>query len=103
MSEFGMTGDGRLEVLAGHAWRDDPAEEEWWQGDCAAGWYPGDEDEYEDPDPAAERYDDQAEYASRLAGLPADVRAGPRLAAEPRTARPDDLAPPSPPQLRNEW
>ncbi len=62
MSEFGVTGA-------------DPAAEAWWQEDCAAGWYPGDEDEHEDLDPADERNDDQAEHASWLAGLPADVRA----------------------------
>ena len=75
MSEFGATGDGRLDVLEGQAGRDEPAAEAWWPGDCAAGWYRGDEDEYEALDPADQRYDEDAEHASWLTGLPADVRA----------------------------
>jgi hypothetical protein len=73
MSEFGLTIPG-LDVQAGDGWRDERTAEESRPGDGAAGWRAGDEDEYEDLDPADERYDQEAEH-SWLAGLPADVRA----------------------------
>ncbi len=75
MSEFGMTGDGELDGLAGDAWPDEPGSEAAWLEGEAAAWYPGDEDEHEDLDPSDPALDDAAELASWLAGLPADVRA----------------------------
>jgi Domain of unknown function (DUF222) len=75
MSEFGVTGDGRLDALAGDGWRDEPGSEAAWLEDEAAGWWPGDEDIYGDPDPLDPALDEEAEHASWLAGLPADVRA----------------------------
>ncbi|MGO8956298.1 MAG: hypothetical protein ACLQFR_02820 [Streptosporangiaceae bacterium] len=90
MSEFQVTGEGRLDVLdepggeAGHdqvagsdqaagrrpgAWPGDGP------GDWPSGWWPGDEDCYDDPDPADDAFDADPEHACWLAGLPDDVRA----------------------------
>ena len=60
--EFTVTRAGRVDM---------PAR----PGQGAAGWWPGDEDGYDDPDPADACYDQEAEHASWLAGLPGDVRA----------------------------
>jgi hypothetical protein len=110
MSEFGVTESGQLDLSAGlwdtaPPWDTAPWDtagpgeqmldglapeqggDEWWFDPA---WIPGDE-RYADPDPADEDFDEEAEHASWLAGLPADVRAD--YEAGPWTGEGESLAP----------